>query len=348
MVIDSKPAERPFLDHDQVEDSLGNIYVVVGNLHPPNAVIAYIKYVPTNTPTYWRRGSVYYERVIRNYGVRNVKDVARGMQYMVKDPVLGCDVPLVKLSNIRKFYFPEARLCEIVRKADDELELKVIKVVDFLRTYANLSIHNLGVDGSILAKIHNPRISDIDMIVYGCKESLDVVEGLTNSVKKEELAANLLKRLEGQSRIYGIPKEVLKVMQPPYRYLRVDGTDVNIMFVSRDCERYGSRIYKPVALVEAKVMIEGGECTALYYPSRASISRVMELSCLGGSAVRRDLVRYVISYENVFSYVLYNGGELLVKGVLEEVIPDGYYVIIVGAYENPGYIIPSSITPHPS
>ena len=342
MVINSKPADRPFLDHDQVEDIWGNIYVVVGNLHPPSAVIAYLKYIPTSSPTYWRRGSTFYRRVIRNYGVRNVKNSVRSVQHIVRDPVLGSEVPIVKLSSISRVYSPEARLSEIIRRANDRLEIKVIEFIILLKECTSICTCNLGIDGSILPGIHNPDISDIDMVVYGCKESIDVIEGLPSTIERR-IDAALLRRLERQSRIYGIPKEVLLKMQPPHRYIRVDGTEVNISFVDNRNERYGSRIYRPAALVEAKITLRGGECTALFYPSKASVDRVVDLRIIGSSKrIEQNLIKYVVSYEGIFSYLLYLGGNVLVKGVLEEVIPDGYYIILVGAYENPGYIIPSS------
>ena len=341
MMISSKPAERPFLDHDQIEDLWGNIYVVVGNLHPPNAVVAYLKYVPTTTPTYWRRGRTFYKRVIRNYGVRNVKDSIRNAQCTIRDPVLGSDVPVVRSNHIYRVYLPEVRLNEIIRRANDKLEVKVVEFVEFLRKCANICTYNLGIDGSILPGIHNPDVSDIDILVYGCKESIDVVEGLASTVERRADAA-LLRRLERQSRIYGIPKEVLYEMQPPHRYIRISGTEVNISFISGVSERYGSRIYRPVALVEARLILRGGECTALFYPSKASVDRVVDLRIAGSNkTIKRDLVKYVVSYEGIFSYLLYLGGEVLVKGVLEEVIPGGYYIVLIGAYENPGYVIPS-------
>ena len=348
-MIDSEPADRPFLDHDQIEDLWGNIYVVIGNIHPPNAVVAYLKYVPTTMPTNWRRGNVFYRRIVRKYGVKNVKDSIRASQYVVKDPVLGSEVPVIKRDHIYRVYLPELRLREIIRRAKDKLEIKVIKFVELLREHTGVCTSNLGINGSILPGIHNPDISDIDMLVYGCKESIDVVEGLATTLGRRTDAA-FMRKLERESKIYGIPKEILYKIQPPYRHIRIDGTEVNILFVNSVSERYGSHIYRPIALVEAKLILRGRECSALFYPSKASIEKVVDLNVTGSNkVVKRDLVRYVISYENIFSYLLYIGGEVLVKGVLEEITPDGYYIILVGAYENPGYIIPSSVRlPHSS
>ncbi|MEM3949021.1 MAG: hypothetical protein QXM76_05450, partial [Zestosphaera sp.] len=61
-MIDSKPSEcRGFLDHDLVVDVEDNIYVVVGNRHPPGLITAYVKYAPTSNPTLWRGRFTYYE-----------------------------------------------------------------------------------------------------------------------------------------------------------------------------------------------------------------------------------------------------------------------------------------------
>jgi len=343
MMISSKPSDRPFLDHDQVEDYLGNIYMVVGNLHPPNSVVAYLKYIPTSIPTYWRKGNIYYKRVIRHYGVKNVKDSVRSLQDVVKDVVLGTELPVLKLSNIRYFYLPEVRLREIMHKANDRLEVKVLEFIDLLREYTGVSTSSLGIDGSILPSIHNPEISDIDMLVYGCKESIEVVEGLTAHMERC-IDAVLRRRLERQSRIYGLPLSILREIQPPHRYIRINGTEVNISFINNVVlERYGSRIYIPIAQVEAKLILRHSECTALFYPSMATVDKIIDVRITGSNrTVERNLIKYIVSYEGLFSYLMYLGDEVVVKGVLEEVLPEGYYIILVGAYENPGYIIPAS------
>ncbi|MCD6278449.1 MAG: hypothetical protein J7J11_02085 [Desulfurococcales archaeon] len=343
MMINSKPPDRPFLDHDQVEDRSGNIYMVVGNLHPPNAVVAYLKYTPTDTPTYWRRGRTYYRRIIRNYGVRNVKDSTRDLQEKVKDEVLGTELPVIKLSNIHYHYLPEVRLRNILCRAGDKLEARVLKLIDLLRQYTAICSSSLGIDGSILPGIHNPDISDIDMIVYGCKESIEVVEGLKAHTEKR-IDAVLQGRLKRQSRIYGLPLGILREIQPPHRYIRIDGTEVNISFVNNTSkERYGFKIYVPIAQVEARLVLRHGECAALYYPSTASVDRVADLRIIGCSRfIEYSSVKYVVSYEGLFSYLMYLGGEVIVKGILEEVLPDRYYIVLVGAYENPGYVIPAS------
>ncbi len=340
-MINSKPADI-FLDHDHVEDIENCIYVVIGNMHPPGAIFAYKKYIPTSRKTLWRRRDMYFERVIKRYGVRNVMNSIRNIQEYSYDPVLDAKVPKLLLRNIKKHYKPRDRLTEIMRHCEDELEYLVLEVIDRLRLCTNLSYESIGVTGSILVKIHNPNISDIDLIIYGHRETLEVVSSCHNCFEKmpKEL---LLRRLEGQAKIYGIDIKYLRKIEPPYKNLWFKGKNVNIMFCSGYCERYGEHVFRQLGIVDVKLNVSPGMCEALFYPSRACVDKVEEIYVRSREVKFEDLrrdIKYIISYESIFSYVLFRGGKLRVKGILEKVYPENYYVIIVGAIEEPGYVLP--------
>ena len=160
-MINSKPAD--LLDHDHLEDVEGNIYVVVGNTHPPGEVIAYIKYVPTSTKTIWCRGFKCYERVIRRYGVRNVVNAVVKYQNYSLDPIFGAKIPKIPLSRVSTIYKPTTRLYEILQSPRDQLEVQVANLAVTIEQYTGIPISKLGINGSILVKIHNPKYSDIDL-----------------------------------------------------------------------------------------------------------------------------------------------------------------------------------------
>ena len=343
-MISSKPADA-FLDHDHLEDIHGNIYVVIGNVHPPSKVIAYLKYVPVSGRTIWCRGNVCYERVIKKYGVRNVMSTIKHYQEYSYDPVFGTKTPQVSLNKITNVYKPNERLWEIMRKPRDDLELEVIDLVDEIERYIGIKVNNVGIDGSILAGIHNPKYSDIDLIIYGCRESIYFTECLSNIKSLGSLPSNrALKHLLSQSEIYGLSVDLIKNIQPPYKRLWFRGRrEVNVAFVDRYTYRYGDVVFKPLTPVEIIINIEGGSCTSLFYPSYTYVNEVKDVRGVSNPDLVREIKNrliYVISYEGIFSYVLYKGGELLVRGLLELVLPQSYYVVIVGAIENPGYVIP--------
>lgn len=74
-------------DHDIVEDVNNRFLVVVGNLHPPNRLIAYLKYIKTYEETIWKHGNTYYERVLKTYGVKSLTNTSQNIRNL---PTMKC------------------------------------------------------------------------------------------------------------------------------------------------------------------------------------------------------------------------------------------------------------------
>ncbi len=345
-MISSKPAE-PFLDHDHLEDSTGKIYIVVGNTHPPGAVIAYLKYLPTSSTTPWCRGGRCYERVVKRYGVDSVLRAISGLQEELYDPALGVTMPVVRLKDITAVYRPRDRLWEILRRPADPVEVDTAMAFERIRACSGVHPDSVGVDGSIAVGIHNPSVSDVDLVVYGCREALEVVESARGSFEEAppEVEAERLVRM---AEVYRLPPEVLRAISPPYKrlYMRDRKREVNVMFASDAPGRYGERILVPTALVEAELAVEPGGCESLFYPGAARVSRVLDLRVLGSLRrvdVEPSRVSRVVTYESLYSYALYRGGELRVRGVLSVETPSGDLVITIGTREIRSYAVPKRL-----
>ncbi|MEM1707102.1 MAG: hypothetical protein QXZ37_03155 [Sulfolobales archaeon] len=343
-MIDSKPTE-PFLDHDHIEDSSGRIYITVGNTHPPGAVIAYLKYVPTPRRTYWCRGFQCYERVVKKYGVDYVLSVAREHQEEVYDPSLGVTVPIVRLWSIASVYRPRERLQEVLKNPRDSVEADAVIAYEKLRECSGVHSGSIGVDGSIAVGIQNPKISDVDLVVYGCREALDVVESIQGSFEAVPTEVEA-ERLTKMSEIYRLPLEVVRAISAPYKrlYLRERKREVNLLFSDDSWRRYGESVLVPVALVEAEVLVESRECRSLFYPGVARVDRVLDLRVLWSlresTVDLRNEVTKIVTYESIYSYPLYMGGEIRVRGVLSIEKPNNDLVITVGTREIHSYAIP--------
>ncbi|MCX8185092.1 MAG: hypothetical protein RMI56_03410 [Sulfolobales archaeon] len=349
-MISSKPTEC-FLDHDQVEDFDGRIYVVVGNTHPPNSVIAYVKYVPTERSTLWCRGSVCYERVIRRYGVDSVLSAAKKLQEEAYEPSLGVSVPVVKLNNVATVYRPRERFEEILRRSDDRVELDVLIAFDRVRESSRVPSWRVGVGGSIAIGIHNPLVSDVDLVVYGCREALDVVESTLNSFDRvpDDVEAA---RLAGMSRTYRLPIHVLRSISAPYKrlYMRDRRREVNLMFSSDTPGRHGESVLVPVALAEADVVVNSADCRSLFYPGVSSVDKVIDLKIF--KIIRDDYVNLlkrfklakIVTYESLYSFPLYRGGEIKVRGVVSVEKPSEDLVMTIGTREVDSYAIPKKLS----
>lgn len=341
MMISSKPSDRSFLDHDIVEDDGGRIYVVVGNSHPPNGLIAYLKYVPVYKPTLWRGRNVWYERALKYYGVRNVREVMKKYGKLTYDPSLHTHVPFIELSSVSVWYRPEEGLRRIMHEANDSLEIYALEAIDRIRSVTSIPTCSLGIGGSILLGIHNVKHSDINIVVYGCKEATEIVYSRTAGL--DPLPENIIrKRLCNQSMQFNIPLSELSKINPPYKMRSIKGRPVGLTFVSRQVKRYCEKILVPKAPIEAVLEVVGGDCRSLQYPSITEVIKVKKV--FQGSRVLKNIgnVKFVISYESLFNYVLFKGGDVRVKGILEEVYPGGENIILVGGFEEPGYVLPVS------
>jgi predicted nucleotidyltransferase len=331
---------RPPRDHDIVVDWFGRHFVVVGNLHPPNKLVAYLKYIPTYEKTLWCYGGTYYRRVLKTYGVKSLHKYLSDYQELTFDPVFNALVPTVGLSSIATYYYPELRLKEMFSRVNDVLELITVEFVDTIRDYTSINYDHLGVTGSLLTKIHNVDVSDIDLVVYGCREALEFMGCIGNYVRVKPTTEELIK----QSQIYGVPTDVLVRINTYFKRFLFRGREVNVIFVDDSQQRYGSEAYLSTYPVELVVDVVSGDCRALQYPGMAVVEKVVDV--LGGR-LGSDVVgslRYVVSYEGIFSYPLYLGGRLRVRGLLQRVVPTNEYRVLVGGIEEPGYVIPLEVS----
>lgn len=249
--------------------------------------------------------------------------------------MLGTHVPTINLSSIRTYHYPEVRFREIRSKASDELEYAVLNFTDTLRMYVKNVNNYIGVTGSLLTKTHNVRVSDIDVVLYGCKCSMDFMESLSNFRTVRPSYAELSKH----SILHDLPLDALVDIYPPFKKLIVGDKVINVIFVDdSQPPRYGSEIYVNLHPVELVVDVEPHNCSSLFYPSTATIERVVESQ----SPKLYDLhnIGSVVSYEGIYSYALYRGGRLRVRGILQKVISSGKHRVLVGGIEEPGYVIP--------
>lgn len=330
-MISSEPSEsRGFLDHDLIVDRDRRIYLVVGNTHPNGLIVAYLKYVPSKKPTLWGRRNVYYERVLKEYSVEEVLRVSSEVGGQFYDPTLGVSIPVVKTSEVREWLRPEEKLERLRRHVDDLVELISVEVSDILSDLIGLNDGNIGVTGSVLAGIHGPH-SDVDLVIYGCREALEFVQSRLEMRKLPE--EKIMTKVLENSRILGIEPETYVKLIPPYKFVCFKGVPVTFTFVDRRSYRYGELVLRPIKPVSLLVDVIGGDCRSLFYPSRTQVDRVLE----------GPRVKEVISYEAEYNYLLYRGGLLRISGVLEKSIPDNEYYVIVGGRENKGYVLPHQV-----
>jgi predicted nucleotidyltransferase len=162
-------------DRDAIVTREGLIFRVLGYAHPSNACICDIEYAPANlfksdNPKAPRgtKETIFY-KFYEDEGWKFIKHYFP--QYLIFHEALSKEILGVKHCDIAEFRKPEVKLEKLIaRRPEDELESTLQNVVGFVTRRSSLSPKDFGVFGSILHNFYHPKLSDIDLIVYGRNE----------------------------------------------------------------------------------------------------------------------------------------------------------------------------------
>ena len=170
-------------DRDAVITREGLIFRVFGYSHPPNAFICDAEYASAKVftskdPRAPRTGGnqIFY-KFYNDEGWKLVS--ARFPQYTVFHEMLGQRVVGIKQGDIAEVRKPEERLQALIKASSkDELQGATQRVLSIVLQRSGLSAVSFGVFGSMLHGFHHPKLSDIDLIVYGVRENAKIRETL--------------------------------------------------------------------------------------------------------------------------------------------------------------------------
>lgn len=322
---------RMILDHFYLKLMNNCFAVTVGNLHYNGFTLGYVKYCPVGWESTWRDRFQHYGRLVETYSPVNVRTHTPWSMFI---PQYGSTIPIIPDSLVTDIYDPRVRLQEIISKPNDQLEKNVANFVETISL--NLGVESsLGVTGSILVKIHNEEVSDMDFVVYGLRESIDLIDFIENNPSVfEALGEHRLKDWCSRvNRATGLScKESLKFYRRWRRGL-YRGREYSLIYndgVFR--EPVCNDNWFSLGWVEGYLELEGG-LDALNYPSK---SRVTSFRYIGGVEPRSD-PNYVLSFEALYLPLLYEGGRCYVKGLLQ-VNEYSEYRILLGVIEVQTYL----------
>ncbi|HKZ94309.1 MAG TPA: hypothetical protein VJ249_07005 [Candidatus Bathyarchaeia archaeon] len=168
---------------DLIETFDGNIFDVKGLVHPPDKIIAFIRFTP-DLKGERRRGSTRYKKI---YPLQERYTLLREKfpQYLVFDSVFHqwlCEVPT---GIVKKHYQPTEFLSQLRhRKSLDKLGQQTVELAELLHREAGVNWNALGVSGSLLAGLNTSK-SDMDLVVYGSLNCKRVYAALTRLVREE-------------------------------------------------------------------------------------------------------------------------------------------------------------------
>ncbi|MEM1618018.1 MAG: hypothetical protein QXE77_00440 [Desulfurococcaceae archaeon] len=319
------------LDHFYLELDDQSLAVVVGNWHFQCCILGYVKYVPTRAQSTWRRSFINYERLLKVY---NPEEVYKQANWTIYVPFFDTKVPYIPVSRVLRVYDPTRRALELHYKASDQLEEKAICMLSLIEEGTGVLP---GVTGSLLPGIHNVHVSDIDIVVYGSRNSREVIEFVDNNrdVFKPLNETRLKAWSKNIAYSTGLSEnEVLKY----YRNWRRG------YFADREYSIiYNDGTYKDVFLMPSyitrgivrAVLEVHGDLRALNYPSIGMVTsyRIVESRC----KVDYD-ISYLMSYEALYVPGLHEGGVFEVSGLLQCSAVEETCRILVGSHEYRGFM----------
>jgi len=329
--------ERP-IEGFFVESIEGLIFDVKGLVHPPDRVIAYIRYVPDPEGDRERRGSsIRYAKV---YSLRDRELFLRTNfpEYLYFDKFLNRWFQAVPYSRLHKVYDPIAALNGLLKKrSKDRVEALACELASFLESLTGIGYECIGVSGSLLVGLHTDK-SDIDLVVYGEKAGRALYRSLKTIMEGEEDALRrytyreLLRLYELRVKDTFMPlnsfllSERRKVLQGVFR-----GRDFYIRLIKEPEEyeeRYGQCIYRLLGRVRIRAMVSNDR-DSIFTPCRYLISQVRVLK--GESP---EPIREIISFRGRFCEQAFSGENILAEGSLElvESESDSYCRLVIGGH----------------
>jgi len=340
---------RRFRDRDFIRTREDFFFCVVGPFHPPDRVFSYLKYVPAEFGV-WGRGKKRFKRVMRTYTIPSLLETFSVLErdyphYLFYSPFYNIKMTAVPHTHIAEHFKPEEKLAQLLRAQRlDSLQEKLTRFTSFLVETSKTSSNFFGVTGSILLDIHRPEFSDLDVTVYGLRNSLTVKNALTTEYSSSSSAVQRFKGeilkawCEAKARKYPLTlQEALKIHERKWNIGLFENTPFSIHPVKLEhelAEEYGEKTYYPVGTVTVRAVV----CENTEYMFLPALYYVRDVKVVEGPLAAD--IEEVVSYESLYDNLAEVGEGIKVRGKLERVLDtktgQEHHRVLVGSPEGKG------------
>ncbi len=252
-------------------------------------------------------------------------------EHILHCPVRNIEISWVPSSKVKKYYQPKNRLNTIKKNgAKDLLEEKLLRLAKILEETTDVE-GSLGVTGSILTRTHNPTFSDIDLTVYGLRESYRLIDAIKELKKTGEIRG-ISEGERGewvQNRIYkhGLSSEALiRIAEKRWNYGYFEETYFSVHPTRRDneiLETYGENMYNRVGVVSGSAVVTDSS-ESIFLPAIYAIED------------SNPEITEIVSFEGLYGSLFKAGEEIKYKGILEKVEgKNSHQRIIIGGAGSP-------------
>ncbi|MHA1250443.1 MAG: nucleotidyltransferase domain-containing protein [Candidatus Helarchaeota archaeon] len=318
-----------------IETKENLIFDVKGCIHPPDRIIAYLRYYPDASGN----------RIKNNVKYKKIYSLNERTQFLLKnynkyiyfDPFFNIKLQGVPLNCIKKVYDPlDFRNQLKVRNNITNLQKSALEFIEILIDSADINEKKIGVSGSLMISLELPT-SDIDILIYGTEDviklhkKMDEIFEMNNKIKRYTLS-QYKKLYEFKSKDTQISWddfikiEVRKKFQGTY-----NGIDFFIRGVKDWNEidlNYGDFKIKNLGRVYIKAIVEDSS-DSVFTPC---IYKIKDSEIIKG--YKEDIsIDVLFSYRGRFNELLNTGDIFTAYGNLEKITLNSgkfYYRLILG------------------
>jgi predicted nucleotidyltransferase len=321
---------------DLLETTNKIVFDVKGLVHPPNRVVAFLRYVPDPNGKRKRDGTRYnkFYSLSKRYALLKQKFP----QYLVNDPIFNellCEVPL---DDVKQHYQPIQGLRNLRNRKDlDDTQKTALRFVEILKENTGVPWSKLGVSGSILVRLHTAS-SDIDLIVYGSIAGYKVQATMKEMLEDKNSPFETYD-LNGLRELFDFrSKEAITSFED---FVRTNSRKVShgkfmkrhffIRFVkdwNDISEKYGSKIYKSEGYTRIKATVVD-DSEALFTPCSYKLNNVEILEGL-----KVEPIEEIVSFRGRFCEQARSGESVIAEGKVERVQQEGkhdHFRLLVGS-----------------
>jgi len=320
-------------DRDAPVTQEGIIFRVYGYDHPPTACVCDVEYAPE---TIYRSRD---PRAVRDrlpiryykfYGDEGLRFVMKNYpQYTFFHEPLQRKMVGVREGQLSEIRRPDHRFQLFFSEEPDRMTDAAISLVEMVMEVSGLSYNDFGVFGSLLHDFYNEHFSDIDLVIYGRRNLLNLVDALGCLYEEDGPLANefsqpsptLLNknwRFKNYSLqeylFYEMRKMIYAVYDSPElgRKVKVEFEPVkNWSEIKNEYDPKSRITYKGWVRVEATVAEDEDSyfTPAVYYLEDVEVV----------SGVKVDDVVRAVTYVEEFKMMARKGDRVVIEGMLEEV-----------------------------
>jgi len=335
-----------FHDRDFIRTPEDMFLCVVGELHPHDRVISYLRYLPSSNGL-WKQGDQKYRRAMASYSIPNLLMNIDYLKknyptYVFNSEVFGVEMSSIPITHVVEHYKPQAKLSRIFKMANpDALQTCSRDLVNYLSESTKIPIEEFGVTGSILIDLHNPKFSDVDLTISGRENGFKLKRSLPElSMEKDGPISSIPEKALNrwyQEKLSSHPlnvEELNIIQRRQWNYRSFNGTVFSLHTVrsKNDLhEHYGDLRYTSVGIVEGRALISDVS-DSLFNPH---VYKVEMFKVDVGPALEE--INVVASYSGFYGGIFEEGEEVSVRGKLERVDDtltcDMYHRVVVGSPE---------------